>query len=83
MFSLNINAPSFHPTFKIAKEAKQEPTFGLEENITPEELEELEECERWVEEMAYYEEIEQEHLIAFALQEAPPEVVKALEAKYA
>lgn len=84
MAPLNPNAPAFFPVpAAIPKEVSGTKRWtssfpssllredDLEDNITPEELEEIETAEEWVRTMAFMEELEREHLIELALRHAP------------
>eukprot|EP00775_Hariotina_reticulata_P012391 gene12391-12526_t len=68
---LNPSAPEFVPGVGSYVSDSYMSSVGtedvLEDNITPEELEELEAAEDWVVRMALIEELEQEHLIQVAL----------------
>lgn len=84
MAPLNPNAPAFVPPARATVEetpaesteedntpTKASPAVDEEENVTPQELEELEAAEEWVRTMAFLEDLEREHLIELALRNAP------------
>jgi uncharacterized protein involved in type VI secretion and phage assembly len=85
MAPLNPNAPVFVPPARATVKdtpveatteadsapAKASPAAEEEENVTPQELEELEAAEEWVRTMAFLDELEREHLIELALRNAP------------
>lgn len=66
---LNPDAPEFIPTCCLSTMCGME--FGgedlTEDNITQEELDEIEMAEDWVATQVYIEELEREHLIELAL----------------
>jgi len=73
---LNPDAPAFVPAHQLHVEqmhyAEQYITDDYDEQILSEdELLELEACEAWVELMADLDQMETDHMIAFALEHAP------------
>lgn len=85
MLGLNPHAPEFVPSCQSSPNAQSgqvgsawdhaEPFlffgFESEDNITPEELEEIEATEAWVEGMAILDMMEREHMIELALRNTP------------
>jgi len=82
MAPLNPNAKAFVPLASADNSANKgrrsaylpsKPFFDQqdEENVTPQELDELEAAEEWVNMMAWLEDLEREHLIELALRNAP------------
>jgi len=84
MAPLNPNAPAFVPPARATVEdtptedteadsgpTQASPAVAEEENVTPQELEELEAADEWVRTMAFLEDLEREHLIELALRNAP------------
>jgi hypothetical protein len=56
--------------------------LGSEENISAEDLEELEATEAWVDTMAMIHEMEREHMIEVAMRYAPQSKIRAIQARF-
>lgn len=80
MSKLRADAPEFVPGSYKSDSSEwinlSEPT---EDHITEEELAEIEACEAWVETLVEIEELENDHLVAFALSLAPEEKVREIQ----
>lgn len=80
---LNVNAPVFVPAEPHHEHyvCDAESDYS-EDNITEEELAEIEATEEWCAELADLEELESNHLIELALRLAPPAQVREIEERF-
>lgn len=78
---LNFNAPAFVPRMRALPASFFDDDVA-EDNITPEELEELETTEEWVKTMALLDEMQREHLIEFSLRHAPSFKVAEIQKRF-